>query len=69
MKEFLPSNLQYVNENSRKDLLKNKKCKIILTTSGMGTYGPAQVYIPEYIQRQNALIHFTGYVAEGTLGE
>ena len=69
MKEFLPSNLQYVNENSRKDLLKNKKCKIILTTSGMGTYCPAQVYIPEYIQRQNALIHFTGYVAEGTLGE
>lgn len=69
MKEFLPHNLQYVNESLRKNLLKSKKCKIILTTSGMGSYGPAQLYLPEYIQRQNALIHFTGYVAEGTLGE
>ena len=69
MKEFLPHNIKYVNENSRKDLLKSKRCKIILTTSGMGSYGPAQSYLPEYIQRENALIHFTGYVAEGTLGE
>ena len=34
----------------------------------MGSYGPAQVYIPEYITREGALIHFTGYTAEGTLG-
>ena len=34
----------------------------------MGSYGPAQVYIPEYITNKNALIHFTGYTAEGTLG-
>ena len=43
--------------------------KIIVTTSGMGTYGPAQVYIPEYIKRENCMLHFTGYTAEGTLGE
>ena len=42
--------------------------KIIITTSGMGSYGPAQTYIPEYISRKNALIHFTGYTAEDTLG-
>ena len=34
----------------------------------MGSYGPAQIYIPEYIKRENALIQFTGYTAEGTLG-
>ena len=34
----------------------------------MGSYGPAQIYIPEYITRPNALIHFTGYTSEGTLG-
>ena len=34
----------------------------------MGSYGPAQMYIPEYITRKNAMIHFTGYTAEGTLG-
>ena len=34
----------------------------------MGCHGPAQIYIPEYIGRKNALIHFTGYTAEGTLG-
>lgn len=39
-----------------------------LTTSGMGSYGPAQVYIPEYLTRRNSLIHFTGYTTEGTLG-
>lgn len=34
----------------------------------MGSYGSAQTYIPEYISRENALIQFTGYIAEGTIG-
>ena len=34
----------------------------------MGSYGPAQVYIPAYLPNKKALIHFTGYTAEGTLG-
>ena len=29
---------------------------------------PAQMYISQYIRRKGALIHFTGYTAEGTLG-
>ena len=48
--------------------MESEDAKIILTSSGMGSYGPAQVYIPEYLTRENALIHFTGYTAEGTLG-
>lgn len=68
MKNFLPENLTFVNKSNRSEVLEDTERKIILTTSGMGSYGPAQVYIPEYITRENALIHFTGYTAEGTLG-
>ena len=49
-------------------MLESTDKKIIVTTSGMGSYGPAQTYIPEYISRPKALIQFTGYTAEGTLG-
>lgn len=68
MKDFLPDNLHYVDKKSRSSILYDTSVKIILTTSGMGSYGPAQIYIPEYIKRENALIQFTGYTAEGTLG-
>ena len=69
MRDFLPNNLIYVDKSSRMEVLEDTNKKIILTTSGMGSYGPAQVYIPEYITRSNALIQFTGYTAEGTMGK
>lgn len=68
MQDFLPENLVYVDSDMRPSILEDQEAKIIVTTSGMGSYGPAQIYIPEYITRSNALIHFTGYCAEGTLG-
>ena len=68
MKNFFPKNLTFVDKLNRCKVLEDKERKIILTTSGMGSYGPAQMYIPEYITRKNAMIHFTGYTAEGTLG-
>ena len=68
MLDFLPNNLIYVDKESRPNLLDDDSCKIIVTTSGMGTYGPAQVYIPSYISKEGCLIQFTGYTAEGTLG-
>ena len=67
MWNFLPENLTFVDRTSRAEILESEEAKIILTSSGMGSYGPAQVYIPEYLTRENALIHFTGYTAEGTL--
>lgn len=67
-KDFLPKNLTYVNDSSRDSILRSKKSKIIITTSGMGSYGPAQTYLPAYIGNEKALIHFTGYTAEGSLG-
>ena len=68
MKDFFPKNLIFVDKVIRGEVLTSNKCKIILTTSGMGSYGPAQAYISQYIRRRGALIHFTGYTAEGTLG-
>ena len=67
-KDFFPRNLVAANCEIREKLLQTDDCKIIVTTSGMGTYGPAQVYIPYFISKENALILFTGYTAEGTLG-
>ena len=68
MKDFLPDNLQTVDDAMRMGIIRDRETKIIVTTSGMGSYGPAQTYIPAYLPQKNALIHFTGYTAEGTLG-
>lgn len=68
MRDFLPYNFEYVNKTNRQSIIKGNECKIILTTSGMGSYGPAQAYITEYLSRKNCLIQFCGYCAEDTLG-
>lgn len=68
MKDFLPENLTYVDDSMRPDIIANNDSKIILTTSGMGSYGPAQTYIPQLLSKENVLIQFTGYTADGTLG-
>ena len=68
MDDFLPKNFSYIDKSSRDALKNDSSSKIIVTTSGMGTYGPSQVYIPAYISQKGCLIQFTGYTAEGTLG-
>lgn len=65
--DFLPENLTFVDKELRQELLSNQERKIIVTSSGMGSYGPAQSYIQQYLKRKDAMIHFTGYAAEGTL--
>ena len=69
MKDFLPENFSYVDKLVRNSLLNDENsCRIILTSSGMGSYGPARTYIPAFLGRQKMLIHFTGYTAVGTMG-
>ena len=68
MRDFLPTNVVFVDKAARGTILQDRATKIIVTTSGMGSHGPAETYIPSYITKKNALIQFTGYVAEGTLG-
>lgn len=66
---FEPIGLKRVDNRELRQLLMNQKnSKIIVTTSGMGSYGAAQSYIKEYIAKPNGLIHFTGYCSVDSLG-
>lgn len=68
-REFIPENLTMVRElPEREALIRRSGAKIILTTSGMGSYGPAQFYLPYYIARSDATIHFCGYTTPNTFG-
>lgn len=66
-KDFVPENFNFVSKDIRDILITDPGCKIILTSSGMGSYGPAPLYISNYISSPNALIHFVGYPAADTL--
>lgn len=69
MEDFLPRNLQFINADNRIGIAENvEKRKIIVTSSGMGSNGPAQTHIPIALSHPKGLVHFTGYMAEGTLG-
>lgn len=68
MTDFIPFNLEFVDSTSRKEFLERTSPKIIFTTSGMGSFGPAQVYIPVVLQDRPGLVQFTCYQAEGTFG-
>lgn len=63
MMDFLPDNFNFVDKPTRKKLLVDTSSKIIVSTSGSGSYGPAITYIPEYAKRANAQIHFTSLFA------
>lgn len=68
-KHFLPENFSYVSAKSeRNSIIESNECSILLATSGMGSNGPCRTLIPQYLKNPNALIHFTGYCAEGTMG-
>ncbi len=68
VQNFLPKNFHFVKDNiEREKLLQDRSCKIILTTSGMGNYGPAQTYLPYYITRPKCSIIFCGYTTPDSL--
>lgn len=68
MRNFFPTNLTWVSSEDRQEVIANREPKIIVTTSGMGSYGPATAYLPAFIPECNTLIQFSGYTAEGSLG-
>lgn len=66
--EFMPRNCQSVSSESFRYNLRNSSTpKIVITSSGMGSNGPAKDYIPACLENSNGYIHFTGYAAEGTM--
>lgn len=66
-KDFMPKGIYYINPESRKHIFENGRPKIVIATSGMLNHGPARLYVPEFLKRDNTLIHLVGYAAEGTL--
>lgn len=69
MREFVPKHARIlIRKEDINEIFEDDGQKIILTTSGMGNFGPAQEIIPYYLSDSKALIHFPGYVAENTVG-
>ena len=67
--DFFPRNLIYENKCiPMAEAISNSRQKIIVTTSGMGSHGPARTYLPTYLANPHALVHFTCYTAPETLG-
>ena len=65
---FFPENLQFVDDKTRPGILSSSEGKIIISTAGMGSNGPAKEYIKRLLPNPNALIYFPGYTSEGTIG-
>ena len=67
--DFTPRNFNFVvGTNMRNNIFLNGGPKIVLTSSGMASHGWAPKYLTEFLPRKDVLVHFTGYVADGTLG-
>ena len=64
---FFPYNIQFVDDKSRPNMLNINSRAMFISTSGMGSKGPAATYIPRYLSNPNALIYIPGYSSEGTL--
>lgn len=65
--DFMPEGVIYVTPKTRDSVLSDQSPKIILTTSGMLSQGPARTYVPVFLERSNAMIHLVSYAAEGTV--
>lgn len=65
--DFLPKNLQIVDPKQRNRILDSERPRIVVTTSGMLSNGPARQYVPMFLEHSRAMIHLTGYAAEETL--
>lgn len=63
-KDFLPYNLTIVEDNTMRNFLihENEFPKIIVSSSGSGSYGPSQTYINGYMNNSKAIIHATGHI-------
>lgn len=65
--DFIPKKVRIIDPKSRDSILSYGGRKIIVTTSGMLSNGPARLYVPMFICREDCMIHLIGYAAEETL--
>ncbi len=66
--DFLPRGLEFIDKSTRQAYMLDPTPKITLTSSGMGSFGPARVHILDVLENKAGLVLFTSYLAEGTLG-
>lgn len=60
---FLPENLTFVQDKTlRRFLIQDPTPKIIIASSGSGSYGASQSYINGYLNNPYAIIHATGHI-------
>lgn len=68
-RDFIPSNFSFVTDQEKRLSLMNTKVqKILLTTSGMGGWGPSKLYLPYFAEQKKCLIQFSGYTSKCSLG-
>lgn len=67
-RDFLPEKLGFINKGSRDYFLRSREKKIIVTSSGMGTFGPAREYISGLIDVPKVLMIFGGYCTDDSIG-
>lgn len=61
--DFLPENLTFVEDKDfRRFLINDPTPKIIVASSGSGSYGASHSYINGYCHNPNAMIHATGHI-------
>lgn len=65
---FYMRRFRFVTDKSRKNILFDPTPKIVLTTGGMGSFGPVVEYFKYMLPRKDVLIHFLGYTAEKSRG-
>ncbi len=65
--DFIPKCVEFVTPKDRAHLPTDGRPKVVITTSGMLSNGPAHYYVPIYLGMKNAMIHLAGYAAEETL--
>ncbi|MCL2859577.1 MAG: MBL fold metallo-hydrolase [Oscillospiraceae bacterium] len=68
MRDFLPQNLTFVGKKNIGDVLGKEEQAIFVVSSGMCSFGLSPICAKHFLGNSNALIHFTGYCAEGTWG-
>ena len=69
MKMFLPKNLFWIYKDTRGEVLLNeRRTKIIVSSSGMGSFGPSRRYISYFCGKKNSSVIFNCFLAEDTIG-
>lgn len=66
--DFLPRNLYLCSKDFRQELAFSNKKKIIITSSGNGSFGPAKNYIAWKLPDPKTMMIFGGYCTKDSLG-